>query len=89
MKYPAHFEADKENGGYVVTFRDVPEAITQGDTFDEAVCMARDVLESSINLYIRFNDPVPVPSNPQPGEHLIEIPEYLAEKVLSSEVHGN
>lgn len=28
LRYPARFEPD-DNGGYVVTFRDIPEAITQ------------------------------------------------------------
>lgn len=82
MKYPAHFEADKESGGYVVTFRDIPEAITQGETFDEAVCMAKDVLISSMDFYFEDKRPVPMPSAPQPGEHLIELPTSLSAKVL-------
>ena len=39
MFYPAQFEAVPE-GGFVVTFRDIPEAITQGDTEKEAMEMA-------------------------------------------------
>jgi predicted RNase H-like HicB family nuclease len=33
IKYPARFPRDKD-GGYVVTFPGVPEAITEGDTID-------------------------------------------------------
>jgi antitoxin HicB len=33
--YPARYSPDKKDGGYVVTFRDIPEAITQGETTDE------------------------------------------------------
>lgn len=36
--YPARLAPDKKDGGYVVTFRDIPEAITQGDTIAEAQC---------------------------------------------------
>jgi len=32
MKYPATFTADNDAGGFVVTFRDIPEAITQATT---------------------------------------------------------
>jgi antitoxin HicB len=33
--YPARFAPDKKDGGFVVSFRDIPEAITQGETVDE------------------------------------------------------
>ena len=29
--YPAKLTRDRKDGGFVVTFRDVPEAITQGN----------------------------------------------------------
>ena len=41
MQYPAVFEADIDDGGYVVKFRDIPEAITQGDDDAEAMAMAK------------------------------------------------
>ena len=34
--YPATLTPDPD-GGFTVTFRDVPEAITEGDTRDEAL----------------------------------------------------
>jgi antitoxin HicB len=39
---------DKDDGGYVVTCRDLPEAITQGDTREEALAEAADCLEEAI-----------------------------------------
>ena len=30
--YPVKLTVDKEDGGFVVTFRDLPEAISQGET---------------------------------------------------------
>lgn len=38
---------DKDDGGYVVTCRDLPEAITQGDTREEALSEAADCLAFS------------------------------------------
>lgn len=32
--YSARFSPDKKDGGYVVTLRDIPEAITQGETVE-------------------------------------------------------
>ncbi|WP_374015223.1 type II toxin-antitoxin system HicB family antitoxin [Massilia sp. BJB1822] len=49
MKYPARFEPDPEAGGYVVTFRDIPESLTQGDDDAEAMEMAEDVFVCSRN----------------------------------------
>lgn len=80
MKYPAHFLPD--TGGFVVTFRDIPEAITQGDDEAEAVEMAKDVLLSSMDVYFEKKRPVPLPSKPLPGERLIALPASVAVKVL-------
>lgn len=81
MRYPALFSAAKE-GGYVVTFRDIPEAITQGDTEAEALEMAEDVLMSSMDFYFDDKRPVPVPSKARADERLIELPASVAAKVL-------
>lgn len=81
MRYPAHFEAAPE-GGFVVTFRDIPEAITQGDTLDEAYEMAEDVLVSAMDFYFEDRRAVPPPSASLAGEHLIELPPSVAAKVL-------
>lgn len=80
MQYPATFTPDEI--GFVVTFRDIPEAITQGDTESEALDMARDVLMSSMDFYFEDKRPVPPPSAPLPGERLIPLPLSVASKVL-------
>jgi len=41
--YPATFTLE-ENGGYTVSFRDIPEALTCGDNLDDAKEMAQDAL---------------------------------------------
>jgi antitoxin HicB len=81
MRYPALFEAAPE-GGFVVTFRDIPEAITQGDTRDEAVDMAVDVLTSAMDFYFEDRRAVPLPSPTQADEVLVELPASVAAKIL-------
>lgn len=47
MKYTylALFEADKENGGYSISFPDFPGAVSEANSLSEAAFKAREVLE--------------------------------------------
>lgn len=81
MNYPATFTTAPE-GGFVVTFRDIPEAITQGDDEDEALNMAQDVLLSAMDFYFDDKRPVPLPSKAKKGERLIALPLSISAKVL-------
>ena len=67
LAYPALFTAEPE-GGYTVTFRDVPEAITCGDDAAEAAAMAVDALETALSIYVDRKLPLPAPSAAQPDE---------------------
>lgn len=80
MKYPARFTP--ETGGFVVTFRDIPEAITQGDDEADAIVMAKDVLLSSMEIYFDEKRKVPSPSPARRGERLIPLPASVSAKVL-------
>jgi len=82
MQYPARFKPDHENGGFVVTFRDIPEAITQGEHSADAMEMAEDVLISSIELYLENKRKVPMPSISKRGERMVALPAIVAAKVL-------
>jgi antitoxin HicB len=81
MKYPAIF-TPAEEGGFVVTFRDIPEAITQGDDEAEAHTMAADALLTAMDFYFEDRRPVPPPSKPVEGERLIELPLSASAKVM-------
>lgn len=81
IKFPAQFKQDK-SGGYIVTFRDIPEAITQGDTLDEAREAARDALITAMDFYFEDARPVPDASIAEIGEELIELPISISAKVL-------
>lgn len=74
MEYPARFVRDHEVGGYVVSFPDVPEAHTQGDTIDEAEAMAAEALELALTFYTEDWKDLPVPSAPKRGMRMIAVP---------------
>jgi antitoxin HicB len=55
--FPAHFEPNLIDGGFVITFRDVPEAITQADTYAQGLSEASDCLVEAIaNFRARFQE---------------------------------
>jgi antitoxin HicB len=58
-QYIALFEPDPEAGGYVVTFPDFGYGATQGETEEEAMQMAQDLLMLTIGDYIREGKPLP------------------------------
>lgn len=62
MYYPAMFIPAQE-GGYAVLFPDLPEAFTQGETLEEGMDMARDVLSITLDEYAKARKPLPEPSS--------------------------
>lgn len=65
FRYPAMIEPGEE-AGFVVSFPDVPEAITAGDTRQDAVEMATDALGLALLVYVREGRPLP---QPRPNDH--------------------
>ena len=59
--YQALFEPDPKAGGYVVTFPDFGNGVTQGETDEEAMEMAQDVLTLTIGDYMRESKRLPTP----------------------------
>src|SRR5688572_19948426 len=78
--YPVKLTADEEDGGYVVTCRDMPEAITQGESVEEALVEAADALEEAIAGRIEDRREIPVPSPSKRGERMVSIPPSMALK---------
>jgi antitoxin HicB len=70
--YPAALTPDTE-GGLTATFRDVPEAITEGDTREEALLRAEDALESALAMYIAAGEPLPTPSKVEADEEMVPL----------------
>jgi antitoxin HicB len=71
-QYPAEFTRAEE-GGYVITFPDVPEAITQGETIEQCIGEASDALEEAIIGRINMGKDIPVPSIRQRGQYFIPL----------------
>lgn len=55
MHYPVTLTPDTD--GFCVTFRDIPEAISQGDTTDEALDMAQDALWLPWSFILKITEP--------------------------------
>jgi antitoxin HicB len=81
LEYPAKLKAAKE-GGYVVTFRDIPEAITQGESIEDALKHAQDALESAMEFYFNDRRQAPMPTAAKRGERLVALPVSESFKIL-------
>ena len=62
--YPAIFH-NAEEGGFWVTFPDIPECLTEGDNISEAYKMAYEALGLALSERIKNNEALPVPSSPR------------------------
>jgi antitoxin HicB len=81
MRYPADLTAQDE-GGFVVRFPDIPEAITQGEDRADALFHAQDALETALEFYFEEPRLVPKPSRIKAGEEYVELPASVSAKVL-------
>ena len=70
LDYPVVLEAQPE-GGFVVTFPDVPEVITQGEDEDEALLYAVDALETALSFYVDARQALPAASRPKRGQKIV------------------
>ena len=61
MVYPVNVAKD-DNGTFLVSFPDVPEAHTFGNTVSEALTHAVDALLTAFDGYMADKTPVPSPS---------------------------
>jgi antitoxin HicB len=82
MKFPVTLTPDETDDGFVVTFRDIPEAITQGETREDALAMALEALEVAMEFYFEDKRSVPMPSKLKRGELAVELPPSLSAKIL-------
>ena len=73
----------KKDGKFIlVTFPDIPEAITSGNNRDHALEMAAEALESAMDFYFEQRRAVPTPSKAKRGQPVVELPVSLSAKVL-------
>ncbi len=51
----------------------MPEAITEGDSSEEALLRAEDALESALAMYVTAKEALPVSSGAQPAEAMVPL----------------
>ena len=78
LAYPVRLE--KRPDTVVATFPDIPEALTEGPTEDEALAEARDCLVVAIAGYVQDGRAIPTPSS-HVGTAEIPLPDLAAAKV--------
>lgn len=78
--YPCELAVD-EDGGFVATFPDVPEAITGGSDRAEALALAEDALAAALAGYAHAKWDIPVPSEAVDGQALVAPPPVVAAKL--------
>ena len=74
FSFPVTLTTDEVDGGFTVTFRDLPEAITQGENIEDALNEAADCLEEAIANRVLRRLPIPIPSEAKDNEYLITTP---------------
>lgn len=80
MFFPAKVEPDGD--GWLVTFPDIPEAVTGAPTKEEALVMAADALKVALEFYFDDRREIPEPSRVKKGMEAVELPPSVAAKVL-------
>jgi len=78
LAYPATLTPDREAGGFTVTFRNLPEAITQGEDRLDALDQAADCLEEAVAGRIRRGDEIPAPSKTRARQPVVPVPPLMA-----------
>lgn len=78
--YPATLARDSKAGGYTITFRDLPEAITQVENMAEARMQGTDCLEEAIAGRIRLEESIPEPSRARKNDLAVSLPALMAAK---------
>jgi antitoxin HicB len=79
--YPATLTPNGE-GGYIVTFRDVPEAITEIWDKNELKETATDCLVTAVDFYIEDHRLFPAPSKTKKDDVIIQLPISISAKIL-------
>jgi antitoxin HicB len=80
LSYPARIVRDGD--GFMVSFPDIPEALTGAATREEALELAADALVTAMDFYFEDRRQVPQPSQPKRGQVMVDLPPSVAVKVL-------
>ena len=81
FQYPARIRAD-ENGRYFVQFLDIEEAITEGETLEEAIFNAQEALTLSLEGRLDEKIDVPLPQTIEEEDIYKIVPSAMVQSAL-------
>jgi antitoxin HicB len=87
IRYPATFEKDPD-GGFFVQFVDVPDTFTQGETMEEALFNAADVLTLMLDVKLDNDFEIAEPTPGLPDIHYISPDAKTQAALLIRKAHG-
>lgn len=75
--------SSEDGGGYLVTFPDLPGCMSDGETVEEAIEMARDAFKCWMSVYIEEGREIPAPGGhgPASGRFNLRTPKTLHAKL--------
>jgi len=73
FRYAVRLEPAEE-GGFVVTCRDLPQLVTQGEDLANALTEAADAMDEVFAAYMHGGLTLPAPSKERKGEHVVSPP---------------
>lgn len=77
--------APADEGGFVVTCRDLPQLVTQGDDLEQALAEASDAMDEVFAAYMLGRLTLPPPSKARRRERMVSPPaETMAKAALHS-----
>lgn len=79
LEWPAKLER-QDDGSLLVSFPDIPEALTEGATESDALVQARDCLVAALGGYVAARRDIPPPSQRR-GCAVIALPALVAAKI--------
>ena len=80
LAYPINI-LPQDDGSFLVSFPDIPEAITDGMTKEEALAEAVDCLIAALGGYINDRRDVPEPSSTKKGQQSVAVPPLVSAKL--------
>lgn len=63
-----------DDGGFIVTCRDLPQLITQGEDVEDALAQASDAMDEVFSAYMKKGFEFPASSQRRTGEYLVSPP---------------
>lgn len=87
LAFPARLN-DARNGTFTVTFRHLPEIVTQGEGRDGALAAAVDALSTALWFRLRDGQSAPRPGRPRKAEVLVDPEPAIVMKMALTRAAG-